>query len=182
MADISYQQDSRSSLPTGLSWSAIWAGLFTFIAIWSVFALLGFAIFSRNVNNGAVEPVHMLNVGMGIWTIILSAVAMYIAGRATGRLAGASGRYDSVVHGMVMFGLSVTAAIVLAISGRTLLISFPAGNLTVPYRSGVFGGSEWLAFVALFVGWLFAILGSVSGAMMRKPAAPSNVRDMRPAA
>jgi len=52
MADIAYQDDltyrNDSILfggPRRLSWGAIWAGVFTFWAIWIVFEVLAFAIF-----------------------------------------------------------------------------------------------------------------------------------------
>lgn len=177
MAEIVLQPESRPSLRGSVDWSAIWAGLFTFIGIWSVFGFLGFAVF-RNTANPVSGPA--MNVGMGIWTIILSAVAMYIAGHQTGRLAGLDGRYEKAMHGMTMFGLAVTAAIVLTISGSMLFTGLPATSATIqhPYILSAFGGSEWTAFIALLLGWLSAMLGA-SSSVTPKYVAPSQVRDVR---
>jgi len=181
MAEIIYQEETRAGLRPGINWSAIWAGLFTFIAIWSVFGFLGFAIFNTGTNAGAALAAP--SVGLGIWAIVLTAVAMYIAGRETGRVAAVEGAYPNLAHGMVMFGLSVAAAIVLTVSGRTLFIGLPVANLAAPgpYVRSVFGGSEWMAFLALLLGWLGAMLGATT-ATARKPISTREVKDIRPAA
>jgi hypothetical protein len=171
MADSSYRPENISSLRGSTAWGAIWAGLFTFIAIWSVFEFLGVAIF------GSARSAAGSNLGLGIWSIVLTAVAMYIAGRETGRLAGLTGRYDGLVHGMIMFGLSVTAAVILTMSGRILTSGIQAG--AGPYVMGV--GAGWITFVALFLGWLGALVGA-SSATPSAPETRDNVRDIRPAA
>lgn len=181
MADITYQPETRSFRRSSLDWSAIWAGLFTFIAIWSVFGFLGFAIFS-SATTSAAEP--SMSVGMGIWAVILTLIAMYVAGRETGKLAGLDGRSEALVHGLVMFGLSLSAVMVLTMSGRLVFTGllpgagFSARSANLP---SFVGYSGWFAFVALFLGWLAAMAGSVSG-VKPKVVHPSNVKDMRPAA
>jgi len=81
MADIAYQDDltyrNDSILfggPRRLSWGAIWAGVFTFWAIWIVFEVLAFAIFGSRAN--AAVPVAGRGAGIAIWTIILTIIAM----------------------------------------------------------------------------------------------------------
>jgi hypothetical protein len=163
MTDILYQSEGRVRSTT--DWSAIWAGLFTFVAIWSVFGVLGFAIFTSTANAGAASA-----TGLAIWAIILTAVAMYIAGRETGRLAGLDGRYESLAHGMIMFGVSIAAAFVLTMSGRVVFFSGVTGTTASAVLS-LFGGSGWGAFFALFLGWLAAMLGSSTGSVRRLVAA-----------
>jgi len=182
MAEMVSQQESRPDLRAPINWGAIWAGLFTFVAIWSVFGLLGFAIFTSRANPASIQAMQTPSIGLGIWAIVLTAVAMYVAGRVTGRLAGLAGRYESVAHGVVMFGLSI-AAIALTVAGRRLFVAMPVTDLAAPapYVRGLFGGSEWMAFIALFLGWIAAIVGASTGGR-RTPVIPSNVRDMRPAA
>jgi len=181
MADVVYQTDS--SQPKLINWSAIWAGLFTFVGIWSVFGLLGLAIFAPTAGASTMQPTVGTSVGLGIWTIVLAAVAMYVAGRQTGRFAATSARQDGLAHGMIMFGLAVTSAVVLTLSGRILFTAIPAAEATLrsPYLLRMFAGSGWFAFVALFLGWLAAMLGASTGGR-QKLATTSNVKDIRPAA
>lgn len=175
MEDLSMRAEGRSISGESIDWNAIWTGLFTFIGIWSVFGLLGVAIVPAG--NASAK------VGLGIWSVILTAIAMFIAGRQTGSGARLAGRYDGVRHGMVMFGLSLVATILLMMSGSVFLTDFPA--LTTAARSSdlvqVFTSSGWVPFAALFLGWLGAILGASSSGSS-KTAERSTVREMRPAA
>ena len=175
MADLSMRADGRSFSSGCMDWSAVWAGLFTFIGIWSVFELLGVAIFPA-ANAGA-------KVGLGIWSVVLTAIAMFVAGRQTGLSAQLSGRYDGARHGMIMFGLSLTAVIILMMSGSVLLADFPALNMSARSSDlvNVFTSSGWVPFATLFLGWLGAIIGASSGGPS-KTEERSNVTQMRPAA
>jgi hypothetical protein len=173
MADLSLNGEARFF--GGTDWSAIWAGLFTFVGIWSVFELLGLAIFPT-ANAGA-------KVGLGIWSVILTAIAMFIAGRLTRASGRLSNSYDGARHGMIMFGLSLTAAIVLMMSGSVLLADFPVVNTSARTSDlvNVFTSSVWVPFAALFLGWLGAIIGASSGGPSKNEER-SNVTQMRPAA
>src|SRR6185312_14608482 len=191
MADIAYRNEAFTYSATRVNWGAIWAGVFTFVAIWSVFGVLGMAIFASNANPNATAPVTGQSAGMAVWAIILTIIAMYVAGLETGRLATVSTRHDGLIHGMIMFGLSVVAAIILTVLGGALL-SGGTGIQTTSAHSGyvlgIFADLGWSGFVALLLGWLAAMGGGSQGAGRRiNPNVSSNprdtnVRDIRPAA
>ena len=88
MAQLTYEQSGARRAPR-TDWGAIWAGVFTYVAIWSVFELLGIAIFASIGNPDAAGSAAGMGLGMGIWTMVLTIIAMYVAGRETGRLAAA---------------------------------------------------------------------------------------------
>jgi hypothetical protein len=138
------------------NWGAIWAGTFAFIAIWSVFGFLGAAIFNSLANPNASNLLSSMGVGIGIWAVILTIVAMFIGGRVTARLAG---RIDAIINGTVMFGLSVTSALVIAVLSELALgrLTTAAGNVM---STSV--GLSWIGFVALILGWVAAIGGALS--------------------
>jgi hypothetical protein len=190
MADVAYERTSTLTAGRAMSWSAIWAGVFAFIAIWSVFGVLGMAIFASSANPNAAQPVTGMNIGMGIWAIILTIIAMYVAGRITGSLAAATTRNEGVNHGIVMFGLSVAATLVLTIFGGAALSGGTGVNGTAhsPYILSVFAGLGWAGFLSLLLGWLAAMGGAAGAASSPKHTAlaPSdeteNVRQIRPAA
>lgn len=87
MSNISYRDATMVGTFPRVDWGAIWAGVFVFVGIWSVFGLLGMAIFASAANANTQNPVMGMSVGMGIWAVVLTIVAMYVAGRETGRLA-----------------------------------------------------------------------------------------------
>jgi hypothetical protein len=101
---------------------------------------------------------------------------MYIAGRETTRLAALADRGDRLVHGIVMFGLSVVALMVIAALGSGAM----GGSLNA-YLLNLSPAMRWTAFASLLLGWLGAMSGAVSGGERKvKPA--ENVRDIRSAA
>jgi hypothetical protein len=118
---------------------------------------------------------------MAIWTIVLTIIAMYVAGRETGRMAGAITRNDGLVHGMMMFGLSVVGAMVLAMMAGTVITA--GSGTTAGTHSGyvISVGAKWTVFLALLLGWLAAIGGGSTGAKQRV-AESGQPAQMRPAA
>lgn len=183
MADLAYRNETITYARGRTDWGAIWAGTFCFVAIWSVFGLLGEAIFASNANPNAAAPVTGQSVGIAIWSIILTIIAMYVAGRETGRLAAVTNRHDGLIHGMIMFGLSVMAAIVITVLAGAVLSggSGVQGTAHSSYVLSIFADLGWTGFVALFLGWL-AAMGGASQGVSRAIQPAGNVRDMRPAA
>lgn len=178
MAQLTYTESAIR--PALADWKAIWAGVFTFVAIWSVFGFLGIAIFAGTANPNATEPVLGMSVGMGIWAIILTIIAMYVAGRETGRLAAVSNRHDGLIHGMIMFGLSVVAAMVLtALAAGIFGGANTAGGTHSPYVLSVTADTSWILFVSLFLGWLAAMGGASTGAGNRKRLEQQPVQEIK---
>ncbi len=183
MADLAYRNEGLPYVRSRTDWGAIWAGVFCFVAIWSVFGLLGEAIFASATNPNAANPVTGMNIGMSMWGIILTIIAMYVAGRETGRLAGVATRHDGLIHGMIMFGLSVVTTIVIVVlAGATLSggVGITGTSAHSPYVLSVFADLGWAGFVALLLGWLAAMGGASTG--VTKKTATNNIRDIRPAA
>jgi hypothetical protein len=171
MADLAYRNEIPVVRRGRTDWGAIWAGVFAFMAVWAVFGSLGLAIFEAGAG-----PAMPITWGMGIWAIVLTAIAMYVAGRVTAYLAAVTSRRDGVVHGMVMFGLTVAALGVLAGLGR----SSPAlGTVQGHYLLAILGEFGWIGFLSLGFGWLCALWGSSATTSKR---IQGNVQDIRSAA
>jgi hypothetical protein len=133
-------------------WGAIWAGVFTFLAIWAVFGSLCLAIFAGSTN---------LNIGLSIWGIILTIIAMFVAARTAVKLAGLNGSGESLAYGMIMFGLAITSALVAVVIGGALF-GDTVLNSTQGSFLGTFSQYGWALFVGLFLGWLAALGGAIS--------------------
>lgn len=175
MADMVYRAEDRAIMPRSINWSAIWSGLFAFLSIWAVFEILGYAIFPR-VANGSID------VALGIWSIVLAAIAMFIAGRITGGVAAVTGSSSALRHGLIMFGLSVAAAIVLTMWGTSLLAGFfEPGTMIHAVMPNLAPQNAWIAFGILFLGWLGALFGASSAAAPKTETA-ANVKEIRHAA
>jgi hypothetical protein len=163
MAEVSSQMEDLTIVTRRPNWGAIWAGVFTFLAIWSVFGALALSIFAHPANISAAAPVARMNLGLAIWGIILTIIAMFVAGRVTGGMSGIVNSRDGMTHGMIMFGLSVAAGLVLFLIGGNGFIGTRVVAATQgAYVLGVFSYFGWALFVALFLGWLAAMAGASS--------------------
>jgi hypothetical protein len=162
------------------NWGAIWAGMFAFLAIWAVFGALGVGVFASSANPNAAQPVLGMSVGMGVWFVILTIIAFFVAGRITGRLAGTNTAESGAVYGLVMFGVAVSAAVVLvSIGGTALDVLTVHGGVHSGYELSAFSFLGWTSFVGLFLGWLAAMAGASSAhkALPRpRPAVQAQVR------
>jgi hypothetical protein len=163
MADLDYPREEVGLL-SHPNWGAIWAGMFSFLAIWSVFGMLGFSIFASSANPNAAHPVTGLSVGMAVWGVILTIIAMFVGGRVTGQLAGISNVRHGMVQGMIMFGLSVAAALIIIVLGGNTVgaTQVSAGAVHSSYVLTLLSDLGWTLFVALFLGWLAAMAGASS--------------------
>jgi len=145
------------------NWGAIWAGMFAFLAIWAVFGTLGVGVFASSANANAASPILGMNVGIGAWFIILTVIAFFVSGRITGRLARTQRSGDGAMYGLVMFGVSVSAALLLVLlggfaTGATLI----HGTTHSAYLLGDFSFLGWVTFIGFFLGWIAAMAGAAT--------------------
>jgi hypothetical protein len=152
MADSTTQLEPVAVL-TRLNWGAIWAGVFTFFAIWSVFGALCLAIFASSAS---------LSMALSVWSIILTIIAMFVAGRTTGQLAGITNTREGLMQGMIMFGLAVTSALFIVTIGATAFSNIQVSGTVHSSWLGIFSDFGWALFVGLFLGWLAAMGGASS--------------------
>jgi hypothetical protein len=172
MADATFVKDTNLLQTRRVtSWSAIFAGTFVFLAVEATFGLLGLAIFANASNPAAAHPVTGMSAGIGIWTVILTIIALYCGGRAAGHLSGVTDKLNGMYHGLVTFGLSIFAtvlitAMILGTNPGTVSSAVNAAPSTI---GDVLTTAGYWLFVALLLGGLSAILGGSNAAT----AAPS---------
>lgn len=181
MATLAIEKQNTVFTRSRLNWGAIWAGMFTFIGIWSVFGLLGAAIFASSANPNAARPISGMGWGMSIWAIVLTIIAMWFAGMQTGRVAAADSRSDGVWHGMTMFGLSMAAVLLIVLLGGMGVTGTAESAVRSSYFLDVISGLGWAGFLSVFLGWLAAMGGASVGARP-KAVVENNVTPMRNAA
>ena len=101
----------------------------------------------------AAVPVAGRGAGIAIWRIILTIIAMYVAGRETGHAAAVTNRHDGLMHGMIMFGLAVVSVLILTSLFGAVLSGGSGIQGTSPRGVGIFAGFGWVGFIALLLGW-----------------------------
>ena len=95
-----------------MSWGAIFAGLIVATAIQIVLGILGVAVGFGAYDLG--DSLQGYGIGAAIWIIASTLIALFVGGRTTGRLAGIVTRGDSILHGIVLWGVSTIFAAWLA--------------------------------------------------------------------
>ena len=161
MADYvtTYPADTRQR---GASWSAIFAGTFVFLAVMATFEALGIAIF------GGSAP-GALATGLTVWTTVLGIISLTLAGRAAGRLSYSADKNHASYIGLVTFGMSVFATILVVTLVATAVGANNPGTHIAGWPANIFAAGGYGTFVALLLG----LIGCVTGARaeVRPPAA-----------
>jgi hypothetical protein len=115
---------------------------------------------------------------------VLSVIALYIAGRCASRLSGVSDRNLGIYHGLVTYGMSLFAAILVA---ALALGSTVPGNATLTTSHNAMIGAAstggWWLFIACLLGMISALAGGSNGARpeLRPPVAIDRERELRAA-
>lgn len=156
------------------SWSGIFGGTFLFLAIEATFGILGVAIFATAVNPASTNPVGPgISAGVGIWMVVLSIIAFYFAGKLASKLSGAITRNVGMYAGLITFGMSIFAAILIT----TLVLGSTVQGATGLAYAGptrvvdmLITGGYWL-FAALVLGMISAASGGIHGAWSSRATA-----------
>ena len=142
------------------AWGAIFGGTFVYIAVMSTFGLmLSSAIFSSS---------GWTSLGFTIWNAIVAIISLYIAGRATSHLARVTDRSIGMWHGLITFGMSFIATVLVL--GIALATAAPfsraaAGNTNVAGNLiSVASGGGWVLWCGMFLGFIAAAIGGSQAA------------------
>jgi hypothetical protein len=156
---------------TRMSWPAIFAGTFVFLAIEVTFGVLGTAVFASAANPSSAHPVSGMSAGIGIWLVILSIISLYFGGRVAAALSGTAISRLGMYHGLVTFGVSVFTSVLVAalVLGTTTIAPAASvvGTNAITVSSIVATAGYWL-FIALLLGMIAAAIGG-SQAINRLP-------------
>lgn len=109
-----------------ISWGAVFAGGVVALVLQFALGLLGLGI--GFIAFDPADPDGGFAVGAGIWLAVSTIVALFLGGMAAGRLAGMPRREDSMLHGVVMWGLVTLFALLFMTTavGQVLSVAFGA--------------------------------------------------------
>ena len=111
-----------------ISWGAVFAGAVMALVAQLAFSLLGLGLGASAANPYSDNPVGGLGFGAAVWTLLSVLISLFTGGYVAGRLAGMPRRQDSMLHGLVTFGLTSLLGFYLLTSGLGSLIG-GAGSL-----------------------------------------------------
>lgn len=143
MAEIDVQRRVRADEyeRTGfrLSWGAVFAGFVVATALQMVLSTLGAAIGLVAFDPGQGDSGSGLGIGAAVWFAVTALVSMFIGGMTTGRLAGILTRGDGMIHGVIMWSLSLLLALYMGSVGLGRVLGGATSLLTSATSAAVGG-------------------------------------------
>jgi hypothetical protein len=104
----------REAVRQRISWRALIAGLVIVVAVQLLLGTLGAGIGLSMVHQPSNTPdASTFSMGAGLWWLVSTLIALAIGGYLTARLAGVPSRYDGLLHGLVLWGLTTLVAVYL---------------------------------------------------------------------
>ncbi|WP_294356804.1 hypothetical protein [uncultured Sphingomonas sp.] len=101
-----------------VSWGAIFAGVVIAIAVQVVLGILGTGIGLSMVDptEGTTPGAAGFGIGAGIYWLITTVIALGAGGYTAARVSGVTDRFDALVHGLVVWGVTLILTIYLLTS------------------------------------------------------------------
>ena len=85
-------------------WSAVWAGLVAATGLQILLFVLGAAVGISVMGGGSGGG---LTLGEGIWALVILIITLFVGGLVAGRLAAVRTGFESLVHGTLVWALSL---------------------------------------------------------------------------
>jgi hypothetical protein len=125
-----------------VSWGSIFAGVIIAMVVQLVLSLIGAGIGFSTADAMNHDSPDASSVGMGaaIWWAVSSVLALFTGGWVAGHLAGAPGRTDAMLHGLVAWGLASLLGAYLVASAVTSIVkggAAAAGAAATAAGSGI---------------------------------------------
>lgn len=152
-----------------INWGAIWAGSFVGFGIQLVLTALGLGIGLWAIDPAVNEPLRNLPVGVEVWSGLAWLFSAFMGAYVAAWLSGSFLRSSGVFHGMVTWGLMMSALILLDTTIMGFLMVGNYGNLSgikglVPVPSvETLDAICWWLFASGIVSLGFAYLGGRIG-------------------
>ncbi len=101
-----------------ISWAAIFGGVVLVVVVQLLLATLGAGIGlgTVHVNAGTTPDASSLGMGVGIWWIASSCIALFVGGYVAAWLAGIELRFDGMLHGLIAWGIATLLTVYLLTS------------------------------------------------------------------
>lgn len=114
------RQETAIAVPlrTRISWPAIFVGVVLAVAIQLVLALLGAGIGFSLVDpvQGSTPSAGGFGIGAGIYWILSTIAALGVGSYAAARVSGVHDRFDGLVHGLTIWGVTLILTLYLVTS------------------------------------------------------------------
>lgn len=96
-----------------VSWGALFAGAIVALAAWILLYAIGLAIGLSSVDPADMSSAKVAGIGTGIYSLLSPLIALFCGGIVASRLAGLVSHKDGALHGVVVWGLTTLAGLMV---------------------------------------------------------------------
>ncbi|HVG63840.1 MAG TPA: hypothetical protein VNA24_35070 [Hyalangium sp.] len=130
-------------IPFKLSWGAIFGGTFVALGVWILLYALGLALGLSSVDPADPSSARSAGIGTGIWSLIAPLIALFVGGLVASRTAGVVDKMGGALHGLVLWGLTTLAGVILMSMALSSLLGavFNVGKTAVGAAGTVISGA-----------------------------------------
>lgn len=96
-----------------VSWGALFAGAIVALASWILLYAIGLAVGLSSVDPGDMSSAKVAGIGTGIYSLFSPLVALFCGGVVASRLAGLESHKDGALHGVVVWGITTIAGLMV---------------------------------------------------------------------
>ena len=121
MIDPRTQAASQEAVDAGLvpfrhrlSWSAVLGGVVLVVAMQILFAILGAGVGASVIDSG--PSAGGFGLGAALWWLASTVAALFVGSYVAARLGGVADRFDGVLHGLVIWSVTLIATLYLLTS------------------------------------------------------------------
>ena len=166
-------------------WGPTWAGFFVTLATTAFLILLGTAVGLTSATAGAAPPPAPgtpAAAGISIWAPVSLFIALLAGGYVMMRLSATGGQFISIVHGVLLWAVTVVLGSLFAALGLSAIFGGALPGMVGGAPGTVPGtvlpestGAVWGTIVGLIIGLGAAMLGAWLGDQARRPERPERV-------
>jgi hypothetical protein len=137
---------TRDPLLRRTAWGAIFAGVFVALACQVLLTALGVAVGAAVADPGQAESLRNVGLGVGIWWIISAMISLFAGGLVTAWLAGFPRWVDGMLHGLVVWGLTVALSTALVTTTSAALLGGAMNTMQAAMQSPATGQIDFEEF------------------------------------
>lgn len=159
-----------NTLSLGLSWGAVIAGALASLAVWFLVHTLGIGIGLIVVDPEYSRSLRGVGIGTGIWSMLAPLVGLFVGGIISGRISGAVTRVSAVIHGVVLWALTIVASLLIMVNMMDAVVGGAenvvvggrgeTARITAEQAADQTGGIMLGMFFVMALGLASAILGA----------------------
>jgi hypothetical protein len=147
----------RLDLGSRLSWSGLIAGLFVALAVQLSLSALGVWAGFGLADIGNLDALVDVSATVGIWIAVSALVSVFLAAMVAAWVGGSATATNGLWHGVVVWALVITVAVMMSVFGLTGVLGFAAtpGQLTdaLPIETAETDIPQAVTTSAEFAGW-----------------------------